>query len=450
MQPQILFLIASIVGLSSRLVLAKQLKADLPVVSLPIQHKFRPGRLSKRDPSSIYGSYTIVFGIGTPIQTQSAILDTGSSDLWVNGPWTDKSPCYDPFSSSTYKYNSSDFYIVYGAGEASGYWVRDTVNIAGQSITDQSFGLVYGKGGGDPVFGVGPIADEVSKTPYTNVPQTLSDQGLIKTPSYSIYLSDLEKGNGQILFGGLDTEKYQGKLYGLPIVDKSSLFVDLNQLTIGNEPMLNDNQPTEVLIDSGTTFCYFAPDVADKIASQFGAQQDERTGLYFLDSNKFTNKDFEFNFSGAKIKVPISEMIVESSLVVQGNPPAKYVVGIMAAEKPPYILGDTFLRSTYAVFDLKNEIIAIAQAKYVQDANITVITPEGIPYMEPAPGYTQDNGGYKTFLTIGTPSPSGTMQQLSSVQSSVSSAPSSSSSSSSAPWWWPFGSWWPWPFGSDW
>lgn len=421
--------------LLSQFVSAEHLHSeDIPsVVSAEIRHTFQPGRLRKRDTSSIYGSYTIVFGVGTPSQTQTAILDTGSSDLWVNGPWTGQSPNYNPFSSSTWKYNNSDFYIAYGSGDATGYWLRDTVTIAGQQVKNQSFGLVYGNGAGDPVFGVGFMANEASEEPYSNVPQSLYEQGLIKTPSFSVYLDNLEKGSGRILFGGVDSQKYTGQLYALPIADSTSFFLDLDQLAVGGTPFFAGNNPLEVLIDSGTTFCYFPPNLTEQIAAKFGATYDEKTELYFLDSNQFSNSDFEFNFSGVKITVPIKEMIVESSLVIQGNPPAKYVLGMMATQEQPYILGDTFLRSSYAVFDLHNKVIAMGQAKYTTNANISVITREGIPGIVSPPGYNPSDyqGGYKTYLTIGT--------SAQTTDTSKDVATSKQSTKSSMPWWWPFG-----------
>jgi len=40
------------------------------------------------------------------------------------------------------------------------------------------------------------------------------------------------------------------------------------------------------------------------------------------------------------------------------------VLGILPASEEPYILGDTFLRSAYVVYDLKNNVIGLAQTNF--------------------------------------------------------------------------------------
>jgi hypothetical protein len=82
------------------------------------------------------------------------ILDTGSSDLWCNAAnstlcSSSRDPCrvsgsYDPDSSSSYTYVSSDFNISYADGSgAAGDYVNDTLGIGGATIRDFQFGIGY-------------------------------------------------------------------------------------------------------------------------------------------------------------------------------------------------------------------------------------------------------------------------------------------------------------------
>lgn len=86
-------------------------------------------------------SYVIDIEIGTPGQTVTLILDTGSPDLWVNPSCATanipaectKWPQFDYTKSTTLK--ESDFVDVlrYGKGNATIVYVTDTVTIGGTS-----------------------------------------------------------------------------------------------------------------------------------------------------------------------------------------------------------------------------------------------------------------------------------------------------------------------------
>ncbi|ANB12602.1 Yps3p [Sugiyamaella lignohabitans] len=412
------------------------------VIAVDIQHKREVGRLGKRDASNdIYGSYVIVFGVGTPTQQQSAIVDTGSSDLWINGPWSGQTPFYNPAKSTSYQYDSDGFYIAYGSGDASGYWISEDVNIAGSTLKNQQMGLVNNPSAGQAVFGIGMMTNEVANTQYNNVPQNLYVQNLIKANAYSIYLDNLETSTGRILFGGIDSSKYNGTLYSVPITDNVSFYVDVNEITVGGKTVTN-NGKFSGLMDSGTTFCYLPSSIAKNVAQEFNAQFDPSTGLYFAQTNT-SSKEFVFNFSGATIKVPASEMLVDASYIMQGSSPGPYVLGVVPSDEAPYIIGDTFLRSAYVVFDVSTMHIAIGQASYDANANISAITKGGIQGAVPAPGYNA-NQAVRTILTVAIPGSTGLgandveANKASSPSVAAASTASTSPSTFQWPWWWPF------------
>lgn len=63
-------------------------------------------------------------------------------------------------------------------------------------------------------MGIGYDVDEhsvtsgASTTPYKSIMDTMFDQGLIATKSYSLYLDDQTASSGSIIFGGADTGKF--------------------------------------------------------------------------------------------------------------------------------------------------------------------------------------------------------------------------------------------------
>jgi len=86
-----------------------------------------------------------VVTIGTPGQPIALQIDTGSSDIWTQVPYSRLcqsrgNPCgasgtYDNTSSSTYVYVNSEFSIQYGDGTAAlGDYATETFDIGGNTI----------------------------------------------------------------------------------------------------------------------------------------------------------------------------------------------------------------------------------------------------------------------------------------------------------------------------
>jgi hypothetical protein len=97
--------------------------------------------------------------LGTPAQSLRLVLDTGSSDLWVNTPNSTlckkkTAPCsdsgtYDSSSSSSYAFVNNDFNITYADGSgASGEYASETVTIGSATLKEFQFGLGYNSSSG--------------------------------------------------------------------------------------------------------------------------------------------------------------------------------------------------------------------------------------------------------------------------------------------------------------
>jgi hypothetical protein len=91
------------------------------------------------------------------------------------------------------------------------------------------------------------------------------------------------------------------------------------------------------------------------------------------------NMDPQGGPGGPQISVPMSEMVVDAGITFSDGSKACYL-GIDAVDESlggSIILGDTFLRSAYVVYDLENQVIALAQAKFnVTDSSVVPI-PSG-------------------------------------------------------------------------
>jgi hypothetical protein len=235
---------------------------------------------------------------------------------------------------------------------------------------------------------------------YPSIIDSMVNQGLINSRGYSLYLGDLQEATGSIIFGGLDSDKYYGNLAQLPIIpgtllngSKAYVFlaIVMSGLTMvskaGKETTFADLylEQYPVVLDSGSTITTLDPVIGQEILTAInGVDDSDTTGLLFVDcSLRNSISTFNFAFGGTAatpkvtIKVPISELAynltglyaIPADITLPRLPfKDACVFGIMFSPDVPSlyppILGDTFLRSAYVVYDLQNNLIGMAQTNF--------------------------------------------------------------------------------------
>jgi hypothetical protein len=220
------------------------------------------------------------------------------------------------------------------------------------------------------------------------LPQLLADNGDINSNAYSLWLNDLDASTGNILFGGVDTKKYTGSLSTLPVVPSRGIYYEfIIALTglgqNGNPTSIFSNQAIPVLLDSGSSLMYLPDDVTTSLYNAFDAQYDQSQGAAFVDcglANQEGSLDFEF--SGVHISVPLNELVIVAGY--RGSEPICFL-GIGPAGDSVCVLGDTFLRSAYVVYDLDNNEISLAQTNFNStESSVEEITQggDGVPNAE--------------------------------------------------------------------
>ncbi|KAH0045781.1 acid protease, partial [Aureobasidium melanogenum] len=336
--------------------------------------------------------------LGTPAQNFRLHIDTGSSDLWVNVATSTQcenaqqndcaiSGTYAPNSSSTYEYVNSLFNISYVDGSgSSGDYATDVFRIGGATLENQEFGIGYVSSSVEGILGIGYSSNEAilqySRQPYVNVPQHMMQSGLINTNAYSLWLNDLDASKGSILFGGVNTEKYTGSLQTLPILTEQGVYAEfIIALTgvgyNGQRSSIASNLNTAALLDSGSSLMYLPNDITESIYRMTGAKYSQEYGAAFIDCNmRYNETTIDFTFSSPTIRISMSELVL---VMVQDRNPV-CILGIAPADGTTPVLGDTFLRSAYVVYDITNNEISLAQTKFNSTgSNIVEITNSSIP-----------------------------------------------------------------------
>ncbi|KAL8829874.1 MAG: hypothetical protein Q9191_001765 [Dirinaria sp. TL-2023a] len=330
---------------------------------------------------------------------------------------------------------------------AQGTFVKDTVRIGGYDLKEVQFGVVEKKNTSvalaantgllvdtHGILGLAPDSSEVGVTlgtapQYPTIVSALKEQGKIACKAFSLFLNALgnysaqlslttclfyysadhlscivEAPSGTILFGGVDSTKYTGPLISVPMVPNpaapsagQALSIQLTGMTAQSPSGVfsiiptNNTIPLFTVLDSGSPQILLPDHYLEPIFEYLGATFSEATGYPVVPCNLSTSDVvFSFYFGGAlgaKINVPIGEIIIPQLPVEKG---ATYAdgspycfLGIGPSHEFFAVLGDPFLRSTYAVYDLENKQIALAQADLESTAapNIREITPgpSGIP-----------------------------------------------------------------------
>lgn len=335
--------------------------------------------------------------IGTPGQTVTVLVDTGSSELWVNpdcdtvptdtqqeqcdafgsyDPKKSKTPPIGPFGSEEINYGDPTDDATQTSVSLRYY--TETLGFGDYNITNQTFGVVESSEGiSQGIFGLAPDLNGGfdGDEPYSLVLNTMFEQGLIASRVFSLDLRHSEAKTGAVIYGGVDKSKFIGKLDSHEIIrgarGEFRLAVRLNSmgLTIDDESQDYDlgRKDSNVILDSGTTLTRMHASAAAPILRALDAM-DDGEGYYYTDcSLRETGGSVDFGFDSTVIRVPFRDFIIDVGA------PDYCAIG-MVITTDQQILGDTVLRAGYFVFDWDNEAVHIAQAADCGDEDIEAVS----------------------------------------------------------------------------
>lgn len=324
------------------------------------------------------GMYAAHVAIGTPRQSFSVVMDTGSSNLWVPdstctdyaiSPSCEIQARYRNASSSTFHngcpVSSCGLFIPYGSGTVLGTLSMDTVEVGGIVLPNTSFGRVYAEPGnisewGAPIFdGILGLAYPVIAMPILSMLPGPFDEmmtrKIVPEPLFSIFLSSVENDTSSyVAFGEIPTENYKGPLVTVP---QDLLQPELGYWCVGvNAIKVGDTvQPSTSgiigVIDTGTSLIAGPPAVVNPIIAQINASTD-CSNVHTLPNISFT---FDLGWGKTQDFVLTPEQYTYRQKFKDGEPD-QCECGLFAFDAgegllPLWILGDPFLRSYFAVFN---------------------------------------------------------------------------------------------------
>ncbi|KAL4867167.1 hypothetical protein BDV12DRAFT_171861 [Aspergillus spectabilis] len=323
---------------------------------------------------SVQGDAAFVSPITIGGQELVVTFDTGSSDLWVMNTRLPSAsiegrPAYDPSKSTTFKnLEGATFNITYGDDSfAYGGVGTETINVGGVSVAGQAIGLpssvsssfledTYTNG----LVGLGfstlnTIQPQRQRSFFETIAEVLDEPVL--------GASLVSDGVGEYEFGLIDQTKFKGELVNAS-VDASSGFWKFESAwyRVGDGELTKNDQATATIADTGTSLMLLDQLVVDAYyAKVHGAQYvASATGYIYPCSAELPNFAIAV---GSQHLATVPGSLINFSEVGTNTTTGEAVCygGIQSNQGlDMQILGDSFLKAFYVVFDLRGPSIGVA------------------------------------------------------------------------------------------
>ncbi|KAI0010729.1 aspartic peptidase domain-containing protein [Xylariaceae sp. FL0662B] len=324
--------------------------------------------------------------VGTAGQLLRLEIDTISPVTWV--PSSDAEHCheagcnygsFDTSLSTTFERLPGDG--TWGYRDVQGTVFADDFSFGPFSLKDWTLGL--GENISDYSHGILGLAlnKDGGSSSWSNLWDSLISDGLVNTEAFSLWLND-EDAPGSLQLGAIDTAKYEGELDslmayngsvdGFPWLCISSVSANSSS---GSDTMgSTESVPILGIVTTGFREIYLPVDIAYDMWAVAGARfQFNISGPIIPCAKKNSSGVFTFGLGGPdgpQIKIPMRQL-VSLDPVFYGAADDDFSSEDMCEflvknETDPknFVIGEAFLLSTYAVFDLFNKKLGIAQARH--------------------------------------------------------------------------------------
>jgi Eukaryotic aspartyl protease len=199
------------------------------------------------------------------------------------------------------------------------------------------------------------------------------DQNVVDQPIFSLYLGSPDDtegySNGELMFGGYDSSKFEGDLQAVPLASTEDWLLRLDSVSAGdlysrayalptNHSVLAKDY-TYALLDSSYGAIIGPADDVQELAYSLGSASTFLGIFYKLDCATVDDlPDVVFHMNGVDLSFPVSSLTFRAfgmCLLAIG--------GIdLPLPAPTWIFGTQFLRRYYTVFNYLDQSISFAQA----------------------------------------------------------------------------------------
>ncbi|KAL4958030.1 aspartic peptidase domain-containing protein [Aspergillus filifer] len=323
---------------------------------------------------SVEGDASFVSPISIGGQDLVVTFDTGSSDLWVvNTRLPEESieghTAYDPSKSDTFKnMEGSTFNITYGDDSyAYGGVGTDTVNVGGVTVTGQAIGLptkvsssILSDTHSNGLVGLGftsinTVKPKQQKSFFETIASSLDEPVL--------GASLISDGVGEYEFGTIDKSKFKGDLVNATVDSADGFWkIESSYYRIADGELKHHQHAVDTIADTGTSLMLLDPTVVEEYYAEVkGAQYaSSASGYIYPCDTDLPNLSIAV---GPQHLATVPGSLINFSEVGTNTTTGAAVCygGVQSNQGlDMQILGDTFLKAFYVVFDLRGPTLRVA------------------------------------------------------------------------------------------
>ncbi|KAL4978060.1 aspartic peptidase domain-containing protein [Aspergillus desertorum] len=368
-------------------------------------------------------SYFSTVNVGTPGQPVWMMLDTGGANTWVFGADCTSSPCqmhntFGDNSSSTVKTTSDTFMVGYGSGKVSGNLVTDRLKIADIDV-QMTFGLATNATDDfrnypiDGILGLGR-SNDTSMGGRRAFMDLVAQEGDLDSNIVAFHMSRNSDGerDGTVTFGGVDKTKFKGDVSYTKVAESSIHWsIPLDDASVNGKACGFIGKTA--IIDTGTSYSLFPPNDAQTIHALIPGSKRLSDENYLVPCD--STAKVQFTFSGVSYTMSPKDYIGAS--LESGDGCVSTIIAQAVFGDDVMILGDTFLKNVYSVFDFDNDRIGFAQlpgsdSTATNTTTATVASPTDTFATESDSGSTDTSTSASSSSSSSTTDPTGTSAEF--------------------------------------
>ena len=339
--------------------------------------------------------YTGTISIGTPPQSFGVVYDTGSADTWVfaeSAVAEHRIPFiryFDERHSSTYKAvgHDGEWSIKYGKGAVSGRIAIDDVRIANCTARNVTIAeaTAFTRDFEDelmPLDGILGLAySKVSAAKAATVIDALYNQKEIDRKIFSFILQPQWNAADGSYFTLGEIADVNDIVWHNVMAETGMWITKLHALAINGRSIQtceNEEAPACVaLVDTGTSFIGVPADIYDSLMTDIVAHRPDcrakKNGIYVCENrNTQSLPNINIQLVSASAVAPSEYTLTANDYMIDTT------IGLMPLNMKTkrnihfFILGDTFIKTFYTIFDMDNNRIGLSKQRPSLDARMAV------------------------------------------------------------------------------
>lgn len=340
-------------------------------------------RLKNYDDNQFIGNIEI----GSPSQEIPVIFDTGSGNIWINSKKCNSKYCkkqksYDSEKSDTYQEIGDLLEVTFGTGKLTGELSKEKIGIGNTKVDDQPFieitnqeGDVFNQGTFSGILGLGyPVLSFDGNIPFFD---NLINKRKLDKNIMSFYFGndddisdDHLNEDGEVLFGDINPDKFNGNVNYYPVIDKYYWTIKLKDVLVNGKSInvCDKEEGCKAFIDTGSSRFTLPSKDFDTLMSLIGV--DENCNGYdnaptisyiFEEKNEETGETRE-----GKYDIDKKYYIIKDDEDKDGNFECYTRISPMDIDEhgPGWIIGNNFMQKFYTIFDRDHDRVGFAEAKH--------------------------------------------------------------------------------------